>query len=153
MVATVCGAVCRSSSGHNKLGRLLSMPQMITKIERFKCMVIESENLSKKKEPSGLEAESISFEGGMSELKHVVGQILSRMQKGMDGLQHKYVGEMFMMDDDRNRKLAAQLLAECGIDLTSLVQFEALKVAVVCARCNKLSITLMSKTIGDTDKM
>ncbi len=125
-------------SGQNKFGELLSMPLLTTKIERFKKPSVQLDNSSKQSDTFVSGANSTSVEGGISELKHVAGRILSKMQRGMDGLQEKYRDEMFMMDEGRNPKYAALLSAECGLDSNAMFRFEALTVAVVRIGCDKL---------------
>ena len=60
------------------------------------------------------------------------------MQKGIDQLQLKYGGEIYMADKERNTKYAAKLSVECGLDVTSMFRFKALMVTVVCIGLDKL---------------
>ncbi len=83
-------------SGANSDGELLSQPLLTTKINKYKCtdgvkMTSIGEEFSTKKD------------GDIMELKWVAGWMLLRMQKGMDGLQTKYGGEIYMANEERNK--------------------------------------------------
>ncbi len=135
-------------SGANKDGELLSQPLLTTKINQYKCT---EQNVNT---PTSIKDESSLKKGGdIMELKRVAGRMLSRMQKGMDQLQTKYGGEKYMADEERNKKYAAKLSAECGLDFIAMFRFKALTVAVVRVGRDKLITMLMRKTIGGADTM
>ncbi len=61
--------------------------------------------------------------------------------------------EKYMSDEERNKKYAAKLSAESGLDFIPMFRFEALTVTVVRVGKDKLKIMLMRKTIGGADTM
>ncbi len=64
--------------------------------------------------------------------------MLLRMQKSMDGLQTKYGGEIYMADEERNKKYAAKFSEECDLDVIAMFRFEAFTAVVVRVRKDKL---------------